>query len=526
MNVWDAFLETAIVPNSGGQLSPIYIDVPDKGPYEFEDVSSDGSSLLVYGHQQTNGVGDIWVVGTQGHPARYLTRASHAAWSPDGKSVVYTGAFGDFHVIPSSGGESRLLINLSQMKPSALSTATPHFLENGRPHWSPDGRVIRFTWNQRIWEMLPNGANLHQLLPNWRPSSFTCCGRWTPDGELYVFRSGTTLSNSDKFDPGSQLFALDERRRRSASPRSDPIQLTSAPMLWGDPVPSHDGTRIFARGLNLRAELLRWDSEAKQLQPYLGGISAEFLWFSRDGRSVAYVSYPDGILWRANTDGTGQVQLTKPPMYPKTVRWSPDGTQIVFEDDSAGGVYSIYVVPAQGGTPVRVLPENSDSQTDPDWSPDGKSLVYAYAPLNGSRGAGERYLRVLDVATHKLTKVPGSEGCWSPRWSPDGRYIAALRNGIAVFDLEAHHWTTVQEGLRGYPTFSRDSRWIYFLRFIDAAVLRVPVSGGPAEQVIDLKDFRLGGFWGFWMGLDPTDAPLLLRDEGTEEIYALTLDRK
>jgi hypothetical protein len=32
--------------------------------------------------------------------------------------------------------------------------------------------------------------------------------------------------------------------------------------------------------------------------------------------------------------------------------------------------------------------------------------------------------------------------------------------------------------------------------------------------------------FGFWLGLDPTDAPLLLRDVGTPNIYALTLERK
>jgi len=41
-----------------------------------------------------------------------------------------------------------------------------------------------------------------------------------------------------------------------------------------------------------------------------------------------------------------------------------------------------------------------------------------------------------------------------------------------------------------------------------------------------LKDFRYTGTWGLWLGLDPTDAPLMLRDVGTSDIYALTLERK
>jgi hypothetical protein len=44
--------------------------------------------------------------------------------------------------------------------------------------------------------------------------------------------------------------------------------------------------------------------------------------------------------------------------------------------------------------------------------------------------------------------------------------------------------------------------------------------------VADLKDFHFTGIFGFWLGLEPTDAPLLLRDVGTQNIYALTLERR
>jgi hypothetical protein len=36
-----------------------------------------------------------------------------------------------------------------------------------------------------------------------------------------------------------------------------------------------------------------------------------------------------------------------------------------------------------------------------------------------------------------------------------------------------------------------------------------------------LKNFRQAGASGSWLGLAPDDSPLLLRDTGTEEIYAL-----
>ena len=48
--------------------------------------------------------------------------------------------------------------------------------------------------------------------------------------------------------------------------------------------------------------------------------------------------------------------------------------------------------------------------------------------LNPVQGLIQRknYLGILDLASQKVTVVPGSVGMYSPRWSPDGRYLAAL----------------------------------------------------------------------------------------------------
>jgi hypothetical protein len=57
-------------------------------------------------------------------------------------------------------------------------------------------------------------------------------------------------------------------------------------------------------------------------------------------------------------------------------------------------------------------------------------------------------------------------------------------------------------------------------------VYRVRVADGVVEQIADIKNLKYTGNYGMWMGLDPTDAPLFLRNMGTRDIYALTLDVK
>jgi len=41
------------------------------------------------------------------------------------------------------------------------------------------------------------------------------------------------------------------------------------------------------------------------------------------------------------------------------------------------------------------------------------------------------------------------------------------------------------------------------------------------ERVVDLTNLPITGYYGIWLGLAPDDSPLLLRDAGSQDIYAL-----
>jgi hypothetical protein len=111
-------------------------------------------------------------------------------------------------------------------------------------------------------------------------------------------------------------------------------------------------------------------------------------------------------------------------------------------------------------------------------------------------------------------------------------FIVALSHGDQhnprVYDFETKQWSELHIGSGGWPTWAHDSHSIYFVRAggDDPDVVRVFIQNGKIEKVVELKGFPLTGWFSYWFGLDPTDAPLLLRNVGTEDIYALTLDRK
>ena len=168
--------------------------------------------------------------------------------------------------------------------------------------------------------------------------------------------------------------------------------------------------------------------------------------FPRTVEYVAYVTFPEGILWRANRDGSHPVQLTDPSLYPLNPRWSPDGSKILFCSSRGSEHVRAYVISSQGGTPQAILPEDSGGQSDPSWSADGHKIVFSTLEAVGDFNS---VLRVLDLDSHQITTLPGSEAMWSPRWSPNGRFIAGLHGGptggIKIFDFETQRWTVVQQ---------------------------------------------------------------------------------
>jgi serine/threonine protein kinase len=496
---------------TGGDTFPIPNSLEDTGFANVFDISPDGSSLLMNTARGTSLDSPLWsvpVVG--GSPRRLGILEGHSgAWSPDGKQIAFCKG-NEIYVAGSDGGQPHLL-----------------FAAGGTPadiRWSSDGSILRFTVNdpktnnRSIWQSAADGTNLHPLLPGWSDAPNECCGRWTPDGKYFVFEA--------RRDSTANIWAINERTGMFRPSHQEPSQLTTGPMNVGNPVPSRDGKKIFVQGWQPRGELLRYDAKSKQLVPYLSGISAMGLDFSRDGQWVAYNDATDGTMWRSKIDGTQKLQLVFPPMQAYLPRWSPDGKQITFFAHPPGEPWQIYVIPAEGGSPELIFRSTINS-ADPNWSPDGKSLAFGENSLNNQGSA----IYVLDLKTRKPTKLPDSAGLYSPRWSPDGRYIAAIPLDslkLMLFDLTTQKWTELASLFVAYPTWSRDGRYIYFDGILDnqESYFRVQVSTGKLEPIFNMKGFQAAsGAFGNWSGLAPDDSPLLVRDASIQEIYSLEWDK-
>jgi Tol biopolymer transport system component len=491
----------AQVSVAGGDVAPI----PVSSPRMFLlSISPDGSNLLLE-DLVLYGEGQLWAAPVLGGAARRLADAvgHDGAWSPDGKKLVY-GNGNDLYIANADGTESRRLVS------------TPGYVA-GMPAWSPDGNEIRFsvvdskTQVSRLWHVSAGGADLHPLHPDWHEGNDECCGKWTPDGKYFVFSSGR------------QIWAVREAKALFRRINQDPVQLTAGAVNYNWPVPGKDGKKLYVTAGQPRGELGRYDGKTKAFLPYLDGISAQDVAFSKDGRWIAYVTFPDGVLWRSKVDGSDKLQLSSQPLYALNPSWSPDGKEIAFWCFQPGKGSSTYLVSADGGTPVELAPNAPGNQSDPVWSPDGNSIAFGV----GFGRPTEAALLVLNRKARRISELADSQGLYSPRWSPDGRYIVALptsQESLMLFDFKTQKWSSLAKANRaGYPCWSSSSQYVYYLqgRSEKPGVMRVRVPDGKPEQVVSLTGFQQTGYFGFWLGLAPDDSPLLLRDTGTQEIYAL-----
>ena len=308
----------AEVSTSGGETAAIDSHFDD---IQLADISPNGSELLIGQFGDETDV-PIYVLPLPvGLPRRVGDILAHdASWSPDGEQIVYARG-NELFLAKPDGSESRRLVTLTG--PASW------------PRWSPDGKVLRFTWmietdSLSLWEVASDGTGLRQLLPGWSNPPEQCCGNWTPDGNYFVFESESRSTDH------SYPLGYSGKEWISTQGQPEPAQLTTGQSNIFGSVPSRDGKKLFAIQGATQGQLVRYDARSQQFVPYLSGISAIRLAFSKDGQWVAYRSFPDGIVWRSRVDGTERLQLSTSSMIPAGApQWSPDGKQIAFAANPA-----------------------------------------------------------------------------------------------------------------------------------------------------------------------------------------------
>ena len=494
----------AQVSTVGGEVSDI--PTPLQGAPHLRGISPSGAELMMAGTR----FGPDWILPLPVGPLRQVPIADRknagfwTAWAPDGTIIFSADSDHRMFRVHTDGSGRTFLF----WAPDITG-----------PRVSPDGTRIRFASCPNgcccsLWEAGIDGKNPHAIFPDFKSVT---AGDWISNGKLFFFGSE------------GQLWVVRERTSRFAFGRPKPSLLYAGPLEISSPVSSRDGKELYVVGADRRGELNIYDPQSAKFVPFLGGISAGYATYSPDRQWVAYVSYPDLVLWKSRNDGTKRMQLTFPPAQVQNPRWSPDGKFIAYTDiNAAREHHAIYIVPAEGGQ-ASLLLSGPSGPTDPTWSPDSRFIAYAKDP--GPNETLPSAVEILNLETMQSTKVPGSDGMYSPRWSPDGRHLAAIKIAnyeLVLYDFEHENWRPVNAGTGlGWPAWSHDSRFVYVKGRGTSNITRVNIDTGRLEVAANLEGVRATDpAWhnSVSFNLTPDDRIMILRDTGTEEIYALQLE--
>lgn len=498
----------------GGPAQPI--EVPFRNT-RVMDISPDNSQLLIASFIERGTNLPIWVMPLQGGPPRRLGNITtgNASWTPSGKQIVY------------SSGQDLMIVDNDGLNPhKLLSVSGFPFM----PVWSPDGRSMRFAVNRtaegqpEIWEATAEGKNPHPLFA--KPSEFqlTCCGRWTPDGRYFIF----TAQNGKETD----LWALQEKSPFWRRRLSKPIELTATPNEVWYPVLSRDRHTVFAFTFRPAEETARINIASGKPSPVFPISEAHAPFFSKNGKWITYVLGNPRTIWRSQADGSEPLQLTDESLNAFEPHWSPDGKRIVFVAQVAGRPWKAYLVPADGGNPQPILPQFDDSGRA-DWSPDGKMLVLEARkqpdPQDIEPEANSTLYR-LNLTTGDATMLPGSRGFIGPRWSPDGRRIAATNasnDTVMIYDLAKREWTKAGSGTYlSALAWSRDGRYLYYQDVLekDEPLYRIRLPDFRRETIFNFHEILSGNvFRCAFVGLDPNGSPIVNLSLSDSDVYAIDL---
>ena len=234
----------------------------------------------------------------------------------------------------------------------------------------------------------------------------------------------------------------------------------------------------------------------------------------RDGNLEIYVM---------NADGTNQTRLTNNSATDANPSWSPDGTKIAFRANRDGN-NEIYVMNADGTNQTR-LTNNPASDAGTSWSPDGTKITFI-----SWRDGGDREVYVINADGTNETRLTNSSGEDSgPSWSPDGTKIALRsdRDGNAeIFAMNTDGTNLVNltnhSGHDEMPSWSPDGTKIAFRSDRDGNP-EIYVMNADGTNQTNLTNNSGSDYLPYWSS-DGTEIVFYSTRDGNSEIYVMDAD--
>ena len=388
---------------------------------------------------------DIYIVPALGGTERRLYTMACVQypwlnWSPDGKLLAFP------RTVSGNSNSAITIFSLPETSTRQLTSPPDEYLDRD-PAFSPDGKTLAFVRGtiagvaNDVYVVAMNGGEPRRLTFQNRPISGVA---WTPDAKNLIYscaRGGTETLWRVPFSGGTPVpvtLAGNAALAPSIARRGNELayqQAVGKDNIWR--VPVKNGHRL------PEAPTIAIAAKGRKMRPS----------FSPDGKKIAFESDRLGYMdiWSCDSHGMNCAQLTSLHGTAGTPRWSPDGQSIAFEFHP-GERAEVYVVDVNGGLPRQIRTIPGADNLVPSWSRDGRWLYFS------SKHGREPF---------QLWKVP-------------------LAGGAPIQITKTGGISAVE---------SADGKYLYFSKYEQNGVWRMPLQGGPEVRVLDKPD---GPEWFNW----------------------------
>jgi serine/threonine protein kinase len=394
--------------------------------------------------------GDIWVMpALGGSPRRIAVSGNFPSWSSDGSSLVFMsgGAYKKrIFRVPASGGQAQ---DFAIRPPKGVAW----FRFILYPTLSPDGKWILFQAEQFRVHVVPSSGGEAKVL---------CRGRrpvWAPDGRSVVYSNADPGKNFSLWripfssvngaaggpaEPVTVGRGVDTQAAISHDGRQ--IAFTALEQTFNLELLPFD------------AELGRVTGEVKVLT--FGNNDIEWKSLSPDGRSVVYGNARR--IWRLDPGQAAYPLTSDPAFIDGQPRWSPNGQSIIFERAPVGepGNFELWLMAADGAGPRQLVAKARSGSWMPDSRGITYcSLTDFY--LYHLDLATRKSRRVTDEETRAPLHLVSNDGKWIVYQSSAQSYITIHAHPIDGGETRVVSSTPGQMG-SGHPMLSPSGSWFYY----------------------------------------------------------------